>query len=90
MNEANRAVREAARDVVVEILRSVGIQPQEMDSQFGEGSAGAAIELRLTRFAGAILEQAKPKPPIEAVPRASRTPASRGQYGGDAWIPPER
>ena len=29
-----------------------------MDSYFGEGSAGAAIELRLTRFAGAILEQA--------------------------------
>ena len=32
-----------------------------MDVQFGEGSAGAAIELRLTRFASAILEQATAK-----------------------------
>jgi hypothetical protein len=63
MNEANSAVREAAKDVVVEILGALGTQPQEMDAQFGEGSAGAAIELRLTRFAGAILEQARPKPP---------------------------
>ena len=61
MNEANRAVREAARDVVVEILGALGIQPQAMDSHFEEGAAGAAIALRLTRFAGAILEQAKPK-----------------------------
>ncbi len=38
---------------------ALGIKPQEMDSYFGEGSAGAAIELRLIRFAGAILEQAK-------------------------------
>jgi hypothetical protein len=62
MNESNSAVREAAKDLTVEILGAIGIEPQEMDSQFGEGSAGAAIELRLTRFAGAILEQAKPKP----------------------------
>ncbi|MGA2035406.1 MAG: hypothetical protein ABSG68_24425 [Thermoguttaceae bacterium] len=70
MNEANKAVREAARDVVVEILRALGIPPQELDSHFNEGAAGAAIELRLTRFAGAILEQAKRKPPNESRPRA--------------------
>jgi hypothetical protein len=70
MNEANREVREAARDLVVEILGAIGITPQEMESSFGEGSAGAAIELRLTQFAGAILEQAKPKPPPKAHPRA--------------------
>jgi hypothetical protein len=70
MNEANSAVREAARDVVVEILGATGIKPQEMDSYFGEGGAGAAIELRLTRFAGAILEQANPKRPPKAIPRA--------------------
>jgi hypothetical protein len=62
MNEANGAVREAARDLAVEILGALGIKPQDMESYFGEGSAGAAIELRLTRFAGTILEQAKPKP----------------------------
>jgi hypothetical protein len=72
MNEANRAVREAARDVVVEILGALGVQPQAMDSHFGEGSAGAAIELRLTRFAAAILEQAQPKPPIPSLPQAIR------------------
>ena len=75
MNEANEAVREAARDLTVEILGALGIKPQEMDSYFGEGSAGAAIELRLIRFAGAILEQAKPKPPPKALPR---TPANVG------------
>lgn len=61
MNEANEAVREAARKLVVEILGALGVQPQEMDSSFGEGSAGAAIELRLTQFAGAILKQARAK-----------------------------
>ena len=71
MNEAkNSAVREAARDVVVEILGALGVQPQEIDSQFGEGSIGAAIELRLTCFAGAILEQAKPNPSIQTMPQA--------------------
>jgi hypothetical protein len=70
MNEANRAVREAARDLAVEILDALGVQPQAMDSYFGEGSAGAAIELRLTRFANVILEQAKAKPPIESLSRA--------------------
>jgi hypothetical protein len=70
MNEANRAVREAARDVAVEILGALGVQPQEMDSHFGEGAEGAAIELRLTRFAGAILEQARPQPPIQSLSRA--------------------
>jgi hypothetical protein len=45
MNEANREVREAARDLVVEILGAIGI-------------------------AGAFLEQAKPKPPPKAHPRA--------------------
>jgi hypothetical protein len=70
MNEVNRTVREAARDVVVEILGALGVQPQEIDSHFGEGSEGAAIELRLTRFAGAILEQAKLNPSIQAIPRA--------------------
>lgn len=67
MNEANEAVREAARDLVVEILGALGVQPQEMDSKFGEGSRGAAIELQLTRFAGAILRQAKPKPPPQSI-----------------------
>jgi hypothetical protein len=78
MNESNRAVREAARDLAVEILGAIGIQPQEMDLHFGEGEAGAAIELRLTRFAGVILEQAKassgqanPQPPIQSLPRAA-------------------
>jgi hypothetical protein len=70
MNEANSTVREAARDLAVEILGAVGVQPQGMDSTFGEGSIGAALELRLTRFAGAILEQAKPKPPPKVLPRA--------------------
>jgi hypothetical protein len=70
MNEANRAVREAARDLTVELLGALGIKPQEMDSYFGEGSAGAAIELRLTRFAGAILDQAKPKPSSKSLARA--------------------
>ncbi len=64
MNEANSAVRDAAHDVAVEILGALGVQPQEMDTHFGEGSVGAAIELRLTRFAGAILEQAKPRPSV--------------------------
>ena len=68
MNESNRAVREAAREVVVEILGALGIQPQEMESHFGEGSAGAAIEQRLTQFASAILEQAKPKATIRTLP----------------------
>jgi hypothetical protein len=70
MNEANSAVREAARDLAVEILGALGIKSQEMESYFGEGSAGAAIELRLTQFAGAILAQAKPKSSPKAVPRA--------------------
>jgi hypothetical protein len=68
MNESNTAVREASREVVVEILGTLGIQPQEMESHFGEGSAGAALEQRLTQFASAILEQAKPKPPIRVLP----------------------
>ena len=68
MNVSNKAVREASKDVVVEILAALGIRPQEMESHFGEGSAGAAIELRLTRFASAILEQAKPKIPIRTLP----------------------
>jgi hypothetical protein len=75
MNEANEAVREAARDLTVEILGALGVQPQEIDSHFGEGSEGAAIELRLTQFAGAILEQTKPKPPIQAPPERLGTPA---------------
>jgi hypothetical protein len=59
MNEANAAVREAARDLVVEILAALGVPPQEVESHFRERAAGAALELRLTQFAGAILEQAK-------------------------------
>ena len=44
MDEVNNAVREAARDVVVEILGALGVQPQEIDSNFGEGAAtGATI-----------------------------------------------
>jgi hypothetical protein len=64
MNEAHGAVREAAHDVAVEILGALGVKRQAMDSHFGEGAAGAAIELQLTRFAGAILEQAKPTPSV--------------------------
>ena len=56
--------------LTVEILGAIGITAQEMESTFGEGSAGAAIELRLTQFAGAILEQAKPRPAPRAHPRA--------------------
>ena len=81
MNEANRGVREAARDVVVEILGALGVPPQEMDSHFGEGSAGAAIELRLTRFAEAILEQAQPKPPAKASPERPGSPARQNARG---------
>ncbi len=83
MNESNVAVREAARDLTVEILHALGIGSQEMDSQFGEGSAGAAIELRLTQFAGAVLEEAKPKPlaqcgpPTDQGPRPDKTPAEK-------------
>jgi len=69
VNEANNTVREAARDLAVEILTALGVPSPEMDSQFGEGAAGAAIELRLTRFAGAILDQAKPKPTVQSLPR---------------------
>ena len=64
MNESNSAVREAARNVVVEILDALGVQPQDGDARFGEGSTGAAMELRLTCFANAILEQAKTRPAI--------------------------
>ncbi len=70
MNEANAAVREAARELAVEILGGLGIKPQEMESYFSEGAAGAAIELRLTRFAGAILEQVEPQPPPNARSRS--------------------
>jgi hypothetical protein len=66
MNEANEAVREAARELTVEILSALGVQSQEIDLHFGEGSEGAAIELRLTQFAGAILEQAQSHPLIQA------------------------
>jgi hypothetical protein len=66
MNEANETVREAARDLTVELLGALGIKPEELDSCFGEGSTGAAIELRLTQFASAILEQGKTKPPPKA------------------------
>ena len=75
MNEANRAVREAARDLVVEILGARGVQPEEMDLHFAEGAAGAAIELRLTQFASAILEQAKPTLLVQCGP--STDPWSR-------------
>jgi len=68
MNESNKTVREAARGVAVEILGALGVEPQEMDSRFGEESAGAAIEQRLTQFAIAILEQAAPKPAIRTLP----------------------
>ena len=70
MNEANRAVREAARDVAVEILGALGVERQEMDSYFEEGAAGTAIELRLTRFAGAILGQATQRPTMQPLSRA--------------------
>ena len=70
MNEANEAVREAARDLTVEILGALGVKPEEMDSYFGEGSAGSAIELRLTQFASAILEQGKPKPSPKATAKS--------------------
>ena len=70
MNEANRTVRKASRDLAVEILGALGVQPQEMDSHFEEGAAGAAVELRLTRFAEAIVEQVQPKPLVQSLPRA--------------------
>ena len=41
-----------------------------MEEQFGEEGPGAAVELRLTRFAGAILEQAMPKQPRPSLSRA--------------------
>ena len=62
MNETNGAIREAARDVVTEIMDMMGVPPQQVEAHFGEGSAGAAIELGLTRFGEAILEQAKAHP----------------------------
>ena len=68
MNESNKSVREAAREVVVEILHALGTQPQDIESQFGEASTGAAMELQLTRFASVILEQAKPKPATRSLP----------------------
>lgn len=95
MNEANKTLRKAARNLVVEILGALGIKPQEMDSYFGDGSARAAIELRLTRFAGAILEQAKPKPSPKALPtiargrRLDKTPVKRHEpivTDDDAYI----
>ena len=70
MNEANKTVREAARDVVVEILGATGVPPREVDSHFGEGSDGAALELRLTCFASAIIEQVKPKAASQSLPEA--------------------
>jgi hypothetical protein len=63
MNESNEAVRDAARNLTVEILQALGIEPRDVESQFGEGSAGAAIELRLTQFASVILEEAKSNAP---------------------------
>jgi hypothetical protein len=72
VNEARKEVREAARDVVVEILGALGVQPREMDSHFGEGATGTALELCLTRFAGAILRQAQPKPPIQSLAPGDR------------------
>ena len=67
MNAANRIVREAARGVAEATLTAVGVQADEMESHFGEGSEGAAIELRLTRFAEAILAQATPRPPSQSL-----------------------
>jgi hypothetical protein len=61
MNEANKAVREASRNLAFEILGALGVKPQEMNLYFGEGAAGAAIEQRLTQFAGAILAQTESK-----------------------------
>ena len=62
MNEANRAVRGSGAGRGCGNPCALGFEPQEMDSNFAEGAAGTAIELRLTRFAGAILEQANPSP----------------------------
>ena len=64
MNEASEKVREAAREVVLEILAALGVKPREIESRFRIGAAGAAIELTLMRFASAILEQAASKPGI--------------------------
>jgi hypothetical protein len=68
MNEANQEVREAARNLVLELLNAVGVQGDDADTQFGEGSTAATLELSLTRFAGAILEQARRAPPSKAIP----------------------
>ena len=67
MNESNSAVREAAHDVAVEILGALGIPAEAMESHFNEGGTGAALKLRLTRFAGAILEQAKQNPAVHSL-----------------------
>ncbi len=72
MNEASEKVREAAREVVLEILAALGVKPREIDSRFRIGAAGTAIEQTLTRFASAILEQAMSKHAIavQATPPA--------------------
>lgn len=68
MNEANQEVREAARNLVLAILDAVGIHGNYTDTQFGEGSTAATLELGLTRFAGAILEQAGRKTQNKTIP----------------------
>ena len=61
MNEANKAVRDAARDLAVEILGGWS-QPQEMESYFGEGSAGPRSNCVYAVCRGHF-RKAKPKPP---------------------------
>ena len=68
MNEANREVREAARNLAVEILRALGVQPQEMDSHFGEGSdrgrhRTAANAVRRSHFRASKAEATNPIAP---------------------------
>ena len=67
MNEANRAVRERRETWLWKSLRPLEFQRQEIESHFGEGAIGAAIELQLTRFAVAILEQAKADQPTQSL-----------------------
>ena len=69
MNTVDEGVWKAARELTVEILSAIGVKSEEMESYFGEASAGSAIELQLTRFAGAILEQAKTVRPPKTISR---------------------
>ena len=86
MNEANRAVREAARAVVVEILGALGVQPQEMDSILGGCRRGrhrtAADEVRRGYFRASPAEATNPTaPPSDRGRRLGKTSVKRQPPG---------